>query len=146
MTLVRSDSFRQMQETLNRMFDRQMGSPRSAEVPDLASWSPAVDVREKDGEVILTAELPGVPLGDINISLENNVLSISGERHSEKDVEERSYHWRERAWGRFGRTFTLPTTADRDKIAASHKDGVLTVVVPQKPETKPKQIAVTAAA
>ena len=145
MTLVRWDSFRQMQDTMNRMADRHPGFARFEDVPELASWSPAVDVREKDGEIILTAELPGVPLEEISISLENNVLSVSGERQ-EKDVEAKSYHWRERTWGSFRRSFTLPTTADRDEITARYKDGVLTVVVPQRPEAKPKLIAVKSAA
>ena len=145
MTLIRSDAYRQMQ-TLNQMFNRQQDPARFGDVQVGAAWTPAVDVREKDGEVILTAELPGVPLANISISLEDNVLSISGERPSEKDVEETSYHWRERASGSFRRTFTLTTTADRDKIAATYKDGVLTMVVPQKPEAKPKQIAVKPAA
>ena len=145
MTLIRSNAYRQLQ-TLNQMFNRQQDPARFEDVQVGASWSPAVDVREKDGEVILTAELPGISLANINISLENNVLSISGERPGEKDVEETSYQWRERATGSFRRTFTLATTADRDKIAATYKDGVLTMVVPQKPEAKPKQIAVKAAA
>jgi HSP20 family protein len=127
------------------MFNRQQDHARFEDVQVGASWTPAVDVREKDGEVILTAELPGVPLADISISLENNVLSISGQRPSETDVEEASYHWRERPTGSFRRTFTLATTADRDKIAATYKDGVLTMVVPQRPEAKPKQIAVKSA-
>jgi HSP20 family protein len=144
-TLIRSDAYRQLQ-TLNQLFNRQQEPARFEDVQVGSSWTPAVDVREKDGEVILTAEIPGVPLADISISLENNVLSISGQRAAQTDVEEASYHWRERATGSFRRTFTLATTADRDKIVATYKDGVLTMVVPQKPEAKPKQIAVKAAA
>ena len=71
MTLVRWDPFRQMQSTMNRVFDRSLGYPRWEDVPVLASWSPAVDVREKDGEIVLTAELPGVEQKDISISIEN---------------------------------------------------------------------------
>ena len=148
MTLVRWDPFRQMQETMNRMLDRGVGYPRYDrydEVPVLASWSPAVDVHEQEGHIVLTAELPGVPLEDINISVENNLLTISGERRVEKQQEDGSYHWRERAWGSFRRTFTLPSTVDRDAISAGYKDGVLTVRVPQREEAKPKQIAVSAA-
>jgi len=148
MTLVRWDPFRQMQETMNRFLDRGAGYPRFdryEDVPVLASWSPAVDVREQGGQIVLTAELPGVPLADISISVENNLLTISGERRAEKESEEGGYHWRERAWGSFRRTFTLPSTVDRDAISASYKDGVLTVRVPQREEAKPKQIAVNAA-
>jgi len=144
-TLIRSDAYRQMQ-TLNQLFNRQQDQARFEDVQVGASWTPAVDVREKDGEVVVTAELPGVPLGNISISLENNVLSISGERPIDKDVEETSYQWRERHTGSFRRTFTLATTADRDKIVATYRDGVLMMVVPQKPEAKPKQIAVKSAA
>ena len=142
MTLIHSTAYRQM---LDQMLNRQQDPARFGDVQVGASWTPAVDVREKDGEVILTAELPGVPLDDISISLENNVLSISGERSGEKGIEETSYHWRERATGSFRRTFTLATTADRDKVAATCKDGVLRIVVPQKPEARPKQIPVKAA-
>jgi len=148
MTLVRWDPFRQMQETMNRVFDRSTGFPRYdryEDVPVLAAWSPAVDVHEDKGQIVLSAELPGVPLEDINISVENNLLTISGERRAVKEQEEGSYHWRERAWGSFRRTFTLPSTADKDAISAGYKDGVLTVRVPQREEAKPKQIAVSAA-
>lgn len=148
MSLVRWDPFRQMQETMNRMFDRNLGYPRYEryeDVPVLASWTPAVDVREEDGQIVLTAELPGVPLEDINISVENNLLTISGERRVDEKHETGGYHWRERAWGSFRRTFTLPSTVDRDAISAGYKDGVLTVRVPQREEAKPKQISVSAA-
>lgn len=148
MTLVRWDPFRQVQETMNRAFDRRGGylrQDRYEDVPVLAAWSPAVDVHEDKGQIILTAELPGVPLADISISVENNLLTISGERRLEKAKEEDSYHWRERAWGAFRRTFTLPSTVDRDAITAAYKDGVLTVRVPQREEAKPKQISVSAA-
>lgn len=148
MTLVRWDPFRQMQETMNRVFDRNPGYPRYEryeEVPVLASWSPAVDVREDDGRIVLTAELPGVPLEDIHISVENNVLTLSGERKVDEKHEQGGYHWRERAWGSFRRTFTLPSTVDREGITADYKDGILTVTVPQREEAKPRQIAVNAA-
>jgi HSP20 family protein len=135
-----------MQETMNRMLDRPgYRYDRYEDVPVLSNWSPAVDVREEDGQIVLTAELPGVPLEDIEISVENNVLSISGERRVDEKHQEGSYHWRERAWGTFRRTFTLPSSVDRDAISAGYKDGVLNVRVPQREEAKPKQIAINAA-
>ena len=148
MSLVRFDPFRQMQETMNRFFDRpnRWDLGRWDEVPLMASWVPAVDIREKDGEIHLTAEIPGVALDDINISVENNLLTLSGERSVEKEAREEHYHWRERSYGSFRRTFSLPTTVDRDKIKARYENGLLHVVLPQKPEAKPKQIAVESAA
>jgi HSP20 family protein len=145
MALVRFDPFRQMQDTMNQLFDRRLGDARWDDVNVLASWAPAVDIREENGAIHLTAELPGVELKDIDISVENNVLTLRGERRVEKDVKEDSYHWRERSYGTFRRTFTLPTTLDRDKIKATFKDGLLQVVLPPKPESMPKQIAVSAA-
>jgi HSP20 family protein len=146
MALVRFDPFRQMQDTMNQLFDRRWTNPRWEDVPVLASWAPPVDIREEKGEIHLTAELPGVDLKDIDISIENNVLTLRGERRVEKDIKEDSYHWRERSYGAFRRTFTLPTTVDRDKIKATFKDGLLQVVLPPKPESMPKQIAVHSAA
>jgi HSP20 family protein len=115
----------------NQAFDRETGMP-------------AVDVLEKDGNLILRAELPGMEEKDIQIQLDGNVLTLKGERKLEEEDKKENYHRIESFYGSFSRSFTLPETADRDKIKADYKTGILTVTVPQKPELKPRQIAVSA--
>jgi HSP20 family protein len=104
-------------------------------------WSPAVEIFESDEEIRLTAELPGLAEEDIHINVEDNLLSLAGERNSEKR-EEGEYVRTERWYGKFSRSFRLPETADAEKISAELKDGVLTVTVPKKEEAKPKQIEI----
>lgn len=148
MSLVRWDPFggfeRQM---LDRFFGPTWRREQSEQTPLLSSWTPAVDAHEKDGSIHVTVELPGVEMKDVDVTLENNILTIRGERRSEteKEKDDKNYQWRERAFGTFQRSFTLPASVDRDKVQASYKDGVLEVVIPQKAEAKPKQIAVKAA-
>jgi HSP20 family protein len=108
----------------------------------MSSWAPAVDIYETDKEISMKAELPGMQEKDIDIKVEDNVLSISGERRMEKEIKEENYHRIERAYGSFNRSFTLPRTVDRDAIKAAYKDGVLTVTLPKKEEVKPKQIKI----
>ena len=130
---------------VDRFFDPTRRREQSVRSPLPSSWTPAVDANEKDGSIYVTLELPGVEMKDVGVTLENNVLTIRGERRAEKDNDDKSYHWRERAFGAFERSFTLPATVDRDKLQASYKDGVLEVVIPRKAEAKPKQIAIKAA-
>ena len=146
MSLVRWDPFGSFErQMLDRLF-RPTGRREQWEAtPLLSSWTPAVDAHEKDGSIHVTVELPGVEMKDVDVTLENNVLTIRGERRSETENDDKNYHWRERAFGTFQRSFTLPATVDRDKLQASYKNGVLEVVIPQKAEAKPKQIAVKAA-
>ncbi len=103
---------------------------------------PAVDVLEKDGTLVLKAELPGIEEKDIDLKLDGNILTIRGERKLEEKEEKDNYHRIESYYGTFSRSFTLPDTADRDKIKADYKNGVLTITVPQKPEMKPREIPV----
>ena len=146
MSLVRWDPFGRLErQMIDRLFDPTGRSERweNSQLP--SSWTPAVDAREKDGSIHVTLELPGVEMKDVDVTLENNVLTIRGERRTETENDAKTYHWRERAFGTFERSFTLPATVDRDKVQASHKNGVLEVVVPRKAEAKPKQIAIKAA-
>jgi HSP20 family protein len=106
------------------------------------SWSPTVDVYEDQNGTILEADLPGVKPGDFELAIENNVLTLKGERKFEKKVEEGNYHRVERSYGSFTRSFTLPPTVDVNNVAADFKDGVLKVTLPRKEETKPRQIQV----
>jgi HSP20 family protein len=107
------------------------------------SWVPAVDIYETDDhEIVLKAELPDMKREDINITFENNVLTLKGERKYENDVKRESYQRMERHYGAFSRSFTVPATVDAARISAAYKDGVLTVRLPQREEAKPKQITV----
>ena len=138
MTLVRWNPVRDLAsmeiDRLNRMFDEFYGAGRG--------WAPAVDIYEtNDRELVIKAELPDMKREQINLTFENNVLTLSGERASEFDGST-SVHRTERVFGRFTRSFTLPATVDGHRISAAYKDGVLTVRIPQREEAKPKQIAV----
>lgn len=106
------------------------------------TWVPAVDIRETDEAFIVTAELPGLTKDDVQITLENNVLRLSGERRFEKENEKDNYHRIERTYGGFSRVFTLGGGVDAELVQASFQDGVLTLSVPKKEETKPRKIAI----
>ena len=124
-------------ERLNRMFDNLYGEAFQR------GWVPAVDVYETgDHEVVLKAELPDMKREDINLTFENGVLTIKGERKFSNEVKREDYHRLERQHGSFTRSFTLPNTVDSSRISATYKDGLLTIRLPQREEAKPKQIAV----
>ena len=125
-------------DRLNRMFASLYGDDMQR-----SGWMPAVDIYETpEHEVVLKAELPEVKREDINITFENNVLTIRGERKFENEVSRDNYQRIERHYGTFSRSFTVPAAIDGAKISASHKDGVLTIRLPQREDAKPKQIAV----
>ena len=141
MAIVRWDPARDLAsmeiDRLNGMFanffDGQLGR----------TWTPAVDIYETDDhEVVLKAELPDMKREDISITFENQVLTIRGERKHDQSVRRDRYQRFERAYGPFGRSFTIPSTIDAARISAAYKDGVLTVRLPQREEAKPKQIEV----
>jgi HSP20 family protein len=124
-------------ERLNRMFADFYGDQFGR------GWSPAVDIFETENhEVVLKAELPEMKREDINITFENQVLTIRGERKVDQNIRRDRYQRLERSFGSFSRSFTIPSTIDAGRIAASYKDGVLTVRLPQREEAKPKQIEV----
>lgn len=105
---------------------------------------PAVDILEKDGNLILKAELPGVHEKDIHLTLEGGRLTLKGEKRSETEEKGNNFHRRESVHGSFSRSFSLPETVDPDEVKADYKNGVLTVTIPQKPEVRPREIAVQA--
>ena len=105
-------------------------------------WSPALDVHEEEAAFVLKAELPGLKTEDIKISLDGDTLVISGEKKREVETNDTTYHHAERAYGAFERRLTLTKKIDREKIDASFKDGVLTVVVPKAEEVKPREISI----
>jgi len=107
-----------------------------------STWTPSVDIYETENEIVLTAEVPGIDEKDIDIKIENNTLSLQGERKFEKETKEENYHRIERSYGSFFRSFTIPHNVDQDKIEAEHESGVLRILMPKKPETKPKKIKV----
>ena len=124
-------------DRLNRMFAEFYGEPFSR------GWMPPVDIFETENhEVVLKAELPDMKREDINLTFENGVLTLKGERKFEHETRKDSYHRRERRFGAFSRSFTVPNTVDASRIAASYKDGMLTITLPQREEAKPKQISV----
>ena len=105
-------------------------------------WSPAVDIYETENELVLKADLPDVDLKDIDVRVENQTLSISGERKFEQEQTGKGYHRIERSYGSFVRSFAVPNSFDTDKIAAEFKNGVLSVTLPKKEAAKPRQIQV----
>jgi HSP20 family protein len=124
------------------MFDDAGRGWRADEPAATTSWSPSVDIFETEGEIVVKAELPGMDRKDIALHLENNVLSIRGERRFEKETKEENYHRIERSYGNFSRSFSIPATVDEEKIRADYKDGVLKIILPKKEQAKPKQIKI----
>jgi HSP20 family protein len=106
------------------------------------SWMPAVDIRETKDAIEVIAELPGIDAKNVDVSVQENVLSIRGERTREEVREDETVHRIEREYGFFERSFTLPRSADPEKINAAYKDGVLSVTVPKREESKPKAVKV----
>jgi HSP20 family protein len=146
MALTRWDPFRElniMQDRMNRMFDDAGRGWRGDEPASTTTWSPAVDIYETEGEIMVQAELPGVDRKDIALNLEKNVLTLKGERHFEKETKQENYHRIERAYGGFSRSFSIPAIVDEEKIRADYKDGILKISLPKKEQVKPKQIQIS---
>jgi HSP20 family protein len=145
MTITRFDPFRELaaiQDRVNRAFG-DVGRKYDDDLTMRGSWTPSVDIYETDAHtLVLKAELPDVTREDIDLKVENNTLTISGQKKMEKDVKESQYHRIERVYGSFSRTFTLPPTVDASKIAAEYRNGVLTITLPLREEAKPRQIQV----
>lgn len=130
-----------MQQEMNRLFDEFFGESRA----DEGSWLPAVDVSETDNEMIIRAELPGMAQEDIELNLQENVLTLKGEKKKEEQEEQENFHRVERSYGGFSRTLTLPANVKAEQIQASFKDGVLLITLPKAEEAKTKKIAITTA-
>ncbi len=132
-----------MQREINKMFDtffRGSEQEESALLPSI--WSPATDIAEHDNEYVVKVELPGVSKDEVKITMEENVLTIRGEKKQEKESKNSSFHRVERSYGAFQRCFTLPTNVRAEKIDASFNNGMLSIVLPKSEESKPKQIEV----
>ena len=144
MALVRWDPFRDLtalQSEVNRLFSRA----GAGDAVDRQSWTPSIDVVESDDDIKLKAELAGMNPDDINIEVQDNVLTLSGERHFEEEVKEDKYYRIERRYGSFSRSIALPQTVDESKIEANYENGVLEVTVPKTEIAKPKKINVSVA-
>jgi HSP20 family protein len=143
-TIARLEPFRglsTLQDQFNRLFNESFRN--QTEESALTSWSPAVDIYETPNELVVKADLPDVNEKDIDVRVENNLLTIRGERKFEKSVSEENYLRVERTYGAFSRSFSLPNTVNAEKIGAEYKNGVLTVTLPKREESKPRQVKVT---
>ena len=147
MAITRYDPFREfatLQGRMSRLFgDTYLGDDEVAR----SSWIPPVDIFETDDHsLVLKAELPDVPRDDIHLTVENNTLTLRGEKKVTSEVKEDSFRRVERSYGTFSRSFTLPTTVDASKVKADYRDGVLTVRLPYRVEARPRSIEVAVGA
>ena len=140
MTILRWNPFREidtLQSQLQQIFE---GAEAGASA---SGFIPPVDISEDANHIVLALEAPGLKQEDLKIQLENNVLTVRGERKFEQETQEKNYHHIERRYGSFARTFTLPTTVDAEKVQATYDAGVLRIELGKKAEAQPKQIPVT---
>jgi HSP20 family protein len=130
-------------DPFGRLFERWGMLPLGVEETlPLTTWTPICDIYETEKEIVVKLEIPGIKKEDVKVSLENNLLTIHGERKFEEEVKKENFHRVERNYGEFLRSFTLPATVDATKILAESKDGLLTVTLPKREEAKPKMIEV----
>ena len=147
-TLTHWEPLREMEEFQNRLstlFGRPLRRGNGREEITLAEWTPLADITEDDREYLIKADLPEVKKEDVKVTVENGVLTISGERKFEKEEKKKKYHRVERGYGHFIRSFTLPDDAEAGKIKADFKNGLLTMHLPKIEQAKPKQIEVNVA-
>jgi HSP20 family protein len=147
MDLIQWQPFREvsrLRNEMDRLWDDYFGPGRRALRPLEEAWMPAVDVSESGDKITIKAEIPGMEAKDIEISMVGDTLTIKGEKKVEKEEKEENYHMVERSYGSFTRAMKLPAPVDPDKVEATYKNGVLTVVLPKKEEVKPKSIEIKA--
>ncbi len=145
MSIIKYDPFRELRslhDDMNRLFMTNF-SHGEQEGFTSGAWSPNVDIFENKDKLVLEAELPGMNRDDINLSIENNVITLSGARKFEKKDESDNYHRVERSYGSFTRSFTLPQTVTSEGATADFKNGVLRVTLPKREETKARQIEIS---
>src|SRR5215203_396466 len=146
MNMITYDPFRELrtlQDEVNRVFSSSFG--RSGESGMMrGAWNPSVDIFENKDQIVLEAELPGLKPEDVNISIENNVLTIHGERKFEKKDENDNFHRVERSYGSFTRSFTLPSTVQSENANAEFENGVLRLTLAKREEAKPRRIEIKA--
>ncbi|HIJ81116.1 MAG TPA: Hsp20/alpha crystallin family protein [Desulfuromonadales bacterium] len=145
MALVKYNPLRElrsMQDQMNRLLNLSWNHDLPGEDIKEGIWQPAVDIYETADSIVIKAELPDVDQKDIDVRIEDNTLILRGERKHEGEVKKENYHRIERYFGGFQRSFSLPTTVDQENVEANCEKGVLTVTLPKKEETKPKQISI----
>ena len=130
-----------LQDQMNRLFEDSLRT-RRRDGSELATWAPAVDIYETENELIVKADLPDMNESDLDIRVENNILTIGGERKFESKVNQDNYLRVERSYGSFSRSFGLPNSVNTDGIKAEYKNGVLTLELPKRAESKPKQVKI----
>lgn len=138
--VVRWDPYRDvtaLRDEMNRLFSRTVGDAGGT-----SAWTPAMDVFDHADAIVVKLELPGLAPDDIDVEIDDNVLTVKGERRFREDVDEGRYYRLERAYGQFQRSLTLPQTVKADEISAEHHDGVLEIRVPKADEVQPRRIAV----
>lgn len=148
MDLIQWRPFREisrLRREMDRLWDEYFGPGRRAFEPLEEAWTPAVDVSETADKITVKAEVPGLEAKDIDISIVGDTLTIKGEKKSEREEKGENYHLVERAYGSFSRSLKLPASVNVDKVEATYKNGVLTVVCPKKEEVKPKAIEIKSA-
>ena len=146
MNVVKYDPFhdlRSLQDEVNRLFSGTVSRGNQDEILR-GAWSPNVDIFENKNEIVLEAELPGMNSEDVNISIENNVLTLHGERRFEKKDESDNFHRVERSYGSFTRSFTLPPTVSSENAQAEFQNGVLRLTLAKREEAKPRRIEIKA--
>jgi HSP20 family protein len=146
MSIVRYDPFRDLrtlQEEVNRLFSTNLTRAFDDEGIGRGAWAPSVDIYENKDQIVLEAELPGMNQEDFDLSIENNVITLRGERKFEKTEESDNYHRVERSYGAFTRSFTLPQTVSPEGATAEYNNGVLRVTLPKREETKARRIQVS---
>src|SRR5579872_613531 len=139
-SIMRFDRYHTLQDQMNRLFDSTFSN--SGTEAAITTWAPAVDIYETENELVLKADLPDMNEKDLDVRVENNMLTIRGERKFEQKVNEDNYLRIERTYGSFSRSFSLPNTVNTEAIKADYKNGVLTVQLPKRAESKPKQVKV----
>jgi HSP20 family protein len=145
-SLIRWNPVREMMNLRNemdRLFERAMGTS-NAEWQGPTTWGLALDVVENDDAFTVVASVPGINPDDLDITVSNNMLTIKGEFKADESIDEEKYHFRERSYGSFDRSITLPVSVVADAIEASYENGVLTLTVPKSEEVKPRRIAIKA--
>jgi HSP20 family protein len=146
MAIVRWRPFRDMvsiQDEMNKLFDDFLGRPLMRTEWSEGVWNPSVDISETKDNVLIKAEMPGLNKEDVKISMQDNMLTLTGEKKQEKEEKETNYHRVERSYGAFSRSFSLPTSVKSDKIRATYKDGILSITLPKTEEVKPKEIPIS---
>jgi len=146
MTIVRWDPLKNvatLQDRINRVFNEAFaGSKDFEDEVSMSAWRPVVDIFDTDNAIVIKADLPGIKKDGVSVDVKDNVLTIKGERSLTKEIKEENYYRKERSFGKFQRSFTLPEAINSAGIKANFKNGVLEIEVPKAEEKKPKQISI----